>query len=319
MSKDLRRSAFHHLGVNPFTALDRDWNAVATGPPARRAVRSWGEGIPSLAGYDTPAELVADIGRLGDPERSCRLLAHLLIQADQDNLAARAVLQAAIPGLRGAAGQRWRTASGNGPWPSYDDVAADTISAAWEAIHARAGEHHAYPARVIVRFAAGRLRRAHERWHTTNRDLVELTDETGPSQPAIEPVLGAEQQALTLITDALHARVIDPEEAAILIATAIHGQTVASAERTLGWAPKSGYRLLERGRLALRKWTGEGSTSAPPDAEKASSKSSLHAEDRLTVELPSHSMTPLVSPELCALLATLIRRRADLTRPGATA
>lgn len=289
------------------------------GPRARRAMRTWIERARSLDAYHSPAALVADIGRMGNPERSCRLLAEVLVLADHDTLAARAVLQAVIPGLRRAAGHRWRTASGNGPWPSYDDVAADTISAAWEAIHARAGEHHAYPARVIVRFAAGRLRRAHERWRTTNRDLVELTDEAGPSQPAIEPVLGAEQQALTLITDALHATVIDPEDAAILIATAIHGNTVASAERTLGWAPKSGYRLLERGRLALRKWTGEGSTSALPDVEKASSKSSLHAEDRLTVELPSHSMTPLVSPELCALLATLIRRRADLTRPGAAA
>lgn len=290
-----------------------------TGPRARWAMRTWIERSRSLDAYDSPAALVADIGRMGNPERSCRLLSEVLVLADHDTLAARAVLQAVIPGLRRAAGQRWRTASGKGPWPSYDDVAADTISAAWEAIHARAGEHHAYPARVIVRFAAGRLRRAHERWRTTNRDLVEFTDEAGPSQPAIEPVFGAEQQALTLITDALHAGVVGPEEAAILIATAIHGQTVASAERTLGWAPKSGYRLLERGRLALRKWTDRGLTSALPDTDKTSSKRSLHAEDRLTVELPSHSMTPLVSLELCALLATLIRRRSDLTRAGAAA
>lgn len=292
---------------------------MAAKAPAQQAMRAWAERVPTLAGYDSPAGLVAVIGRMGDPERSCQLLADLLALADMDVLAARAVLQAVIPGLRRAAHRRWRTASGNGPWPSYDDVAADTISAAWEAIRARAGERHDYPARVIVRFAEGRLRRTHESWLATNRDLVELTDETAPGQPALDADLGTEQHALTIITDALETGIIDPKEASILIATAVHGRSVTDAERTLDWAPKSGYRVLERARRALRKWADEGSAPAPPDAEHASSKRSRHHEDRLSVELPSHSMTPLVSPELFALLAALIRRRADLTRAGAAA
>jgi DNA-directed RNA polymerase specialized sigma24 family protein len=237
--------------VNPFTALDRDWNAVATGPPARRAMRAWAERTPSLVGYDSPAELVADIGRMGDPERSCRLLAHPLVLAGEDTLAARAVLQSVIPGLRRAAGRRWRTASGSGPWPSCDDIAADTISAAWEAIHARAGERHGRPARIIVRFTEGRLRRAHESWRATNRDLTELTDETGLSSPAIDAALGTEQQALATITNALQAGIIDSKEASILIATAVHGRSVTEAEHALEWAPKSGYRVLDRARRAL--------------------------------------------------------------------
>ena len=305
--------------MNPFTALDSDWNVVAAGPPARRAMRAWAESIPSLAGHDSPADLVTDIGRMGDPERSCRLLALLLVLADADALAARAVLQAVIPGLRRSAGRRWRAASGNGPWPSYDDIAADTISAAWEAIHSRAGERHDYPARIIVRFADGRLRRAHEGWRASNRDLTELTDETALSQPAIDAALGTEQQALTILTDALQAGIIDSKEASILIATAVHGRSVTEAERTLEWAPKSGYRVLDRARRALWKYADEGSTHAPPHAEHAHSKTSLNPKGCLTVELPSHSMTPLVSPDLCALLATLIRRRADLTRRGAAA
>ena len=289
------------------------------GPRARRAMRTWIERARSLDAYDSPAALVADIGRMGNPERSCRLIAEVLVLADHDTLAARAVLQAVIPGLRRAAGQRWRTASGNGPWPSYDDVAADTISAAWEAIHARAGEHHAYPARVIVRFAAGRLRRAHERWRTTDRDLVELTDETGPSQSASDAAHGTEQRAVIVITDALQAGIIDPKEASILMATAVHGHSVTAAEYALGWTPKSGYRILNRARQALRKGADEHTTTALSDSQRATSNRSLHPRRGLTVDLPSHSMTPPVSPEMCALLATLIRRRADLTRPGAAA
>ena len=89
----------------------------------------------------------------------------------------------------------------------------------------------------------------------------------------------------------------------------------AEAERALEWAPKSGYRVLERARRALRKWTDDA--GLPPPAEVEHSRA--NTKSCLTVELPSHSMTPLVSPELCALLATLIRPRADLTRPGAAA
>ena len=189
---------------------------------------AWPERIPSLASYANPGDVVADIGRPGDPERSCRLLAHLLILADQDWFAARAVLQAVAPGLRRAAGRRWRTASGHGPWPSYDDIAADTISAGWEAICDHGGEHHDYPARVIVRFAEGRLRRAHDRWRTANRDLIELTDETEALRADIDGAMGAEQQALTLITNAHEAGIIDSKEASILIATAVHGGSVTA-------------------------------------------------------------------------------------------
>ena len=314
MSKDFGRGAFHHPGVNPFTTLDQDWNTVAARAVARRAIRAWAEHAPGLAGYDSPADLVADIGRMGDPERSCHLLAQLLVLAKQDTLAGRAVLQAVTPGLRRAAARRCRTASGNGPWPTYEDIAADTISAAWEAIRAHAGQRHDYPARIIVGFAEGRLRRAHESWLATNRDLTELTDDTRPRQP-VEADLGTEEQALTLITDALEAGVIHSKEASILIATAVHGQSVTDAERSLDWAPKSGYRVLERARRALRKWTDDRGNPASPHVEQGRAKTNTC----LTVELPSHSMTPPVSPELCALLATLIRRRADLARPGAAA
>lgn len=301
--------------MDPFIALDQDWNRRATGPPARRAMASWGKRIPSLACNDSPAGVVADIGRMGDPERSCRLLAYLLILADDDALAAGAVLQAVIPGLRRTANRRWRTALGNGPWPSYDDIATDTISAAWEAIHARAGEHHEYPARVIVHFAEGRLRRAHQTWRAANRDLTQLTEETELPHAGIDAGIGTEQQALAVITDAHEAGIIDSKEAMILIATAVHGRSVTEAERTLGWAPKSGYRVLERARRALRRWTDDGGNPAPPDVEQGWAKTN----GCLTVELPSHSMTPVVSPDLCALLAILIRRRVELTRRGVAA
>jgi DNA-directed RNA polymerase specialized sigma24 family protein len=301
--------------VDTFRVLDRDWQAEVVGQHARRAIGNWATRISELAGFDTPAELLADIGRMGDPERSCRLLAHLLVLAGDDPIAARAVLQAVTPGLRTVTARRWRTASGNGPWSSYEDIAADAISAAWEAIRSSAGERHTRPARVVVRFAEGRLRRAHDRWREEHHVATVLAPDSEPTLTARDALSDTEHQAVRLITDALGEGVIDPKQASILTATAVHGHTVVEAESALGWTPKSGYRALEQARRRLREWLDEG----PPEASRTPSQTPPRPKRCLTVELPSHSMNPLVSAELCALLAKLIRRRADLTRPGAAA
>lgn len=337
----MRRGAVHHATVNPFEGLDREWKAMAGGPSARRAMRAWAAQVPEFAGFDTPAELVAQIGRMGNPDRSCLLLAHLLVLAGENPLAARAVLQAVIPGLRRAAGRRWRMASNEGPWFSYGEIATDTVSAGWEAIRSRAGERHEHPARIIVRFVEGRLRRIHHTWRDTHRDVAILSDESAATQSAVDAACDTERQALSLITDAVHNGALKASETSILIATAVQGHTVAEVERVLGWAPKSGYRVLHRARQAIREWTAEATTTptpaadchhAPPPRSRTrecsepargalSTPSSQRgdASFRLTVELPSHPMTLLASPELGALLAKLIRRRADLTRPGAAA
>jgi len=296
--------------VDTFRALDRDWQAIALSHEARR-ISAWATHVPELAGFKTPAEFLANIGRMGDPERSCRLLAHLLVLAGDDPIAARAVLQAVTPGLRAVTSRRWRTASGNGPWSSYDDIAADAISAAWEAIRLHAGERHAHPARIIVRFAEGRLRRAHDRWRDEHHDVTALGAETEPNQSARDVAFDAEHHAVRLITDALEAGVIDTKQASILMATVVQGHSVIDAETALGWTPKSGYRALEQARRNLREWLDEGAL--------ATKQTAPDPQNCLTVELPSHSMNPLVSAELCALLAKLIRRRAKLIRPGAAA
>jgi len=136
--------------MDPFAALTIEWTNQATTPAARQAIRAWAATFPALASFDTPAELVAAINRLGDPARSCVLLSDLLVAAGDDDLAARAVLQAVLPGLRRAARRRSRHPTAVGPWSRAEDVAADAVSAGWEAIRANAGARHHRPAAVIV-------------------------------------------------------------------------------------------------------------------------------------------------------------------------
>jgi hypothetical protein len=124
---------------------------------------AWATTAPALDSFASPSELVAAIARIGDPARSCALLTEPLVIADTDELAARAVLQAIVPGLRRAARRRWKPTTA-GPWTHADDVAADAIAAAWATIRVHAGQRHDRPAAIIIRAVEGQFRRTHDAW-----------------------------------------------------------------------------------------------------------------------------------------------------------
>ena len=151
-----------------YSVLTAEWDAVTSGPKARQTIHRWANRCPTLGGFDTPSELIATIGRLGEPDRSCALLAELLVLAAIDTIAARAVLQAVLPGLRQAAKRHWSPAA-RGTWASPDELDVDTVSMGWEAIHAHGGERHHRPAKIIVRDVEARLRQARERGEDKTR------------------------------------------------------------------------------------------------------------------------------------------------------
>ena len=122
--------------MDPFAALTLDWQAISGRQPARRAIAAWAEAAPVLAGFATPAELIHEINWAGQPDRSCALLAELLVLARTDRLAGRAVLQAVTPGIRHSTSIRWHEAATAGPWRNFNEIAGDAIGAAWGAIHA---------------------------------------------------------------------------------------------------------------------------------------------------------------------------------------
>jgi hypothetical protein len=103
-------------------SLDAEWQRIARGPAARRALRRWAELHPDLHGA---AHLDDLLERRRDPAAAPGILAALADLALTDELAARTLLQALLPGLV-------RMASSTG----YDDPAAieDIVSLAWERI-----------------------------------------------------------------------------------------------------------------------------------------------------------------------------------------
>lgn len=102
--------------------LDREWAQLAASPRARRALTRWVEGHPALAGHH---DLVDVLASRRDPARSEHVLRALALLAPEDDLAARTLLQAVVPGIVTLAGR-----VGN------DDISAidEMVSLAWERI-----------------------------------------------------------------------------------------------------------------------------------------------------------------------------------------
>ena len=104
------------------SGLDAEWRRIAACPAARRAVVRWGAVHPPLRGLADLGELLE---RRRDPRHGQAVLAALATLAGTDEMAARALLQALLPGIV-------RLASTTA---SDDCDAADEMAAlAWERI-----------------------------------------------------------------------------------------------------------------------------------------------------------------------------------------
>jgi hypothetical protein len=236
-----------------FATLAADWPTTARRSEASRSMAVWQQACPPLASFNSPGDVVDAINRSGDSNRSCAPLGELLVLAGEDPMAARAVLQAVIPGPRASVARRWAKTAAEGPWQSQNELAIDALSAAWEAIQAHAGQQHPRPAAVIVRVVEGALRHTHTRWtHRQSKPVLPPRGE--PSQSAIDAAFSPEQHAARLIFEAQNTGVITAIEATILTRIGVYGCTAAATERDLGLGAGSMTRSLRRARDALHAW-----------------------------------------------------------------
>lgn len=104
------------------SGLDAEWRRVASSPVARRALARWAVVHPPLSGL---ADLDELLERRRDPEKAPAILAALAALAAADELAARTLLKALVPGL-----VRLSTTAGYDHWDAIDEM----LSLAWERI-----------------------------------------------------------------------------------------------------------------------------------------------------------------------------------------
>ena len=86
------------MGFELFFDLDDDWRILVTSRAGQHALDRWADD-PVLAGTSSLDELLARTARHADGDDADAVLRALLRRAPDDDLAARAVLQALVPGL----------------------------------------------------------------------------------------------------------------------------------------------------------------------------------------------------------------------------
>jgi excisionase family DNA binding protein len=300
--KDFARTPVHDHRVDVFTAVTAHWLTAAEGTRGRTAIESWAQRRPSLAAYHSPAELVAAINQSGQPERSCALLADLLLVAENDPLAQLAVLRALIPGLRRAVHQRWKTAATSGPWRSEADLATDAISIAWEAIGRHAGRTHPLPARLIIRQVERRLRTLHDANRRDTKHAAPVADVQSLIGSSVERPEVEERRFAHELLQAVYSGDLDPASAAIAYRIGVFGEPIGEAGRGQRLDPGQTRESL---RLVLEVLAG--ATRAPTTTD--GSRQAIHAPTKEASLVPTvphppdHHAAP--TPAIMPLLLTV--------------
>jgi DNA-directed RNA polymerase specialized sigma24 family protein len=141
-------------GLELFKALDLDWRILAASRSAQQGVRAW-RSDRALRGVRGLDDVLARTARGAGRGSADAVLAALMRRAGDDELAARTVLQALVPGLVGVA-----TRLGGRDDP---DVASEVVTEAWARIRGYPIERRprAVAANVVLDVLMGTRRRRH--------------------------------------------------------------------------------------------------------------------------------------------------------------
>ena len=227
--------------------LDAEWQRLACGPRARRALMRWAVAHSELAGIGNFDELLA---RRRDPDAATELLAALAALAPGDPLAVRVLLQALVPGLI-----RLSCTVG------FDDPDAldNMVTLAWERIATYPTTRHGRVAANVLLDVRKRYRQLRELDHPRRRHQGDwqLNTTDGESDEAIAerlaPAASAEDQVLErAILDELRTiagqGVISPAALSVVVQTRIIGKTVSEIAADSG---------ISRNTLMARRFRAE--------------------------------------------------------------
>jgi hypothetical protein len=200
--------------MNPtLTELDREWRGISTSTASTEALRRWSRTEPVLDGSHS---LAAVLDERRDDSAAPMILAALARLAVSDQLAARTLLQALLPGIV--------TMASTG---CSDDPAAvdELVSLAWERIRT-------YPASRLGSVAANILLDVRKRYR--EHRLIEAPDCSGDDMPPAGVEASAEDVVLgrSTIGEVLAAHrdgVIDMAALRLILRTRVDGVSLELA------------------------------------------------------------------------------------------
>jgi len=236
-----------------YGVLETEWARIAVTRTAARRLKRWAATAPSLGGWATPAALVSAIvadRQWGRPDP--RLAA--LVEVAGDRLAARAVLQAILPGLAAEPVLHCRYHRPlAGPSDDPDDVVAELVAAAWEVIAERAGVSLADPENGLVRSAAERVRTRRRAEARIQARLTSLPATTEGGTAGLYDARSAAEEVVVSLVEAVRSRTVTARQAGLVYSVRVARIPGRAAGRRYGMTAGQVYYTVETAEAALRR------------------------------------------------------------------
>lgn len=215
-----------------FAALEAEWRSLSSAAGSIRAVRRWALVEPDLA-FRTLDEVM--VGRLGSAEAGRAILSGLARLAPSDQLAARTLLQALLPGIKRLA--RLLVSEST-------DTDADLVGLAWERIRT-------YPAHRAGSVASNVLLDVRKR-HVANlrkerleRQLVVPVTDVASAE---DVVIDGDDFCVRQLVDARDRGLISSCALRAIVRTRLDGDSLEEAAAAEDLTVRN---------LVLRRWRGE--------------------------------------------------------------
>jgi DNA-directed RNA polymerase specialized sigma24 family protein len=212
-----------HDAMNLFQQLDEEWARITRSPTAGKRLAEWTESSPVLAGFGDLDAVVQIANRRGKAHESDLILVALAQRAGTDDLAARTLLQAVMPGMRWLARRYHHVASAAG-----EDPNSLVIALTYERIRTYPFDRR--PGRIAANVLFDTRQRLQRTVGRPGPKMVAL--ESLPFEPAGDD--GPHNEQCALLDQAVAQRVIVARDADLIALTRLHDYPIAELAAHLG-------------------------------------------------------------------------------------
>jgi hypothetical protein len=202
-----------------FQQLDKDWQRLVSDGDARQATARWRRTCPPLGDVLCLAELVRDIRTAETPDISDGLLSALAAMAATDELAARTILQALVPGLSALT-------NALATLDDRNEIESAVVASAW--IRIRTYPHDRRPRQIAANVLLD-VRKEVVRSHQRPND--ERLESLAASS---QPVTSNEFELPSLLDEGLAFGLLTERDVQIIRATRIQERTLIDESASLG-------------------------------------------------------------------------------------
>jgi DNA-directed RNA polymerase specialized sigma24 family protein len=226
--------------MNLFQQLDEEWARITRSPAAGERLAEWTESSPVLAGLGDLDAVVQHANRRGQAHESDRILFALAQRAGADDLAARTLLQAVMPGMRWLARRYHHVASAAG-----EDPPSLVIALTYERI--RTYPFGRRPSRIAANVLFDTRQRLQRGVGRPGPAIVAL--ESLPFEPA--DVDESSDESCELLDHAVAQRVIAADDAELIAMTRLGDLPVAELAADLGCPAQTLRRRRRRAEMRI--------------------------------------------------------------------